>query len=219
MVTIVNMPNVGYRSCEFKPIQPRATDRMEGRRTEGQKFGTPYWVGTWQTTELELVDFGRCEVFSMRAGDNGEVFAAYDPSRPRPILEDKGVPLSGTKAAGGAFNGDAVLQSISGPDLITVSGLPAVFRLSEGDYVEIRKSGAPHIRSLHRVSASAVANSGGICTFPIEYGLDQQNFTLPCTVHFEKPSCLMQIDPDSYQARKELIYRNASWKGTEVFFS
>ncbi|SDP92531.1 hypothetical protein SAMN05428967_4475 [Phyllobacterium sp. YR620] len=217
MVTVVNLPNVGYRSCKFHPIQPRDTGRMEGRRTESQKFGTPYWVGTWETTALELPAFGLVEAFEMAAGDNGEVFAAYDASRPRPVLQDSGSPLSGVKALGGVFNGDAVLQSISNPLLIAVSGLPALFKLSVGDYVEVRKS--PTVRSLHRIQANATANESGVVSLPIRYALDLQTFTLPCTVHFEKPSCLMQIDPGSYEARKELVYREASWSATEVFFS
>lgn len=217
MVTINFLPAVGYRSCKFDPVQPRDTNRMESRRTEGQTFGTPYWVADYQTSALELPAFGLVEAFAMSSGDNGEVFAAYDASRPRPILMDTGVPLTGTKAAGGAFNGDAVLQAILDAGTITVSGLPASFKLSAGDYVEIRKTTA--MRSLHRIRAAATSNGSGNCTFLIKYPLDLQNFTLPCTVHFEKPSCLMQIDPQSYSTQKELVYRSASWSATEVFFS
>lgn len=217
MVTINSLPAVGYRSCDFDAVQPRDTNRMEGRRTEGQTFGTPYWVANYQTAALELPAFGLVEAFSMSSGDNGEVFAAYDASRPRPILMDTGVPLTGVKAAGGAFNGDAVLQAILDSRTITVSGLPANFKLSPADYVEIRKTGAPALRSLHRIQSAATSNGSGNCTFLIKYPLDLQNFTLPCTVHFEKASCLMQIDPRSYSAQKELVYRSASWSATEVF--
>lgn len=219
MVDPVPLPKVGFRAGPFDPIQPRDTNRMEGRRTEGQKFGTPYWVAKYQTTSLTDAEFGLVEAFMMSAGDNGETFLGYDVTRPRPILHDDAAhnPLSGVKAGGGAFNGDASLLSILNPLLIQVGGLPIGFRLSPGDYVEVRRS--PLVRSLHRVSAATMSDGAGTCIIPIKFALDVQTFTLPCTVHFEKPSCVMQIDPGSYSAPKELITREASWSATEMFFS
>jgi hypothetical protein len=217
MANPINLPAIHFASCEFDPVRPRDTNRMEGRRTESQSFGTPYWVAKYTTPWMETEDFGLMDAFMMSAGDDGETFLAYDAFRPRPILQDNHKPLSGTKAAGGAFNGDAVLQTIVSALMITVSGLPAGFKLSPGDYVEIRKSLT--VRSLHRVSAFATSNGSGNCTFPIKYALDLQTFTLPCTVHFEKPSCIMQIDPGSWSASKSWESRSVSFSATEVFFS
>lgn len=217
MVTVVSLPAVGFTQCDFDPVRPRDTNRMENRRTEAQSFGTPYWVAKYTAARMTYQEFGLLDAFMMSAGDDGEVFTAYDVFRPRPILMDTGVPLSGTKAAGGAFNGDGVLQSITNALTITISGLPAGFQLSPGDYVEVRKSAS--IRSLHRIKTAATANSSGVVTLSIKYALDLQNFTLPCTVHFEKPSCLMQIDPGSWSGSKSWASRSPSFSATEVFFS
>ncbi|MBZ3690981.1 hypothetical protein [Phyllobacterium calauticae] len=217
MATLISLPPVPLIECDFKPVRPRDTNRMEGRKTESQTFGTPYWTMSAKFAALSDTDLGLMRAFMMQAGDDGEVFAAYDAMRPRPVLMDMGKPLSGTKAGGGAFNGDAVLQTIINALLIAVSGLPAGFQLSPGDYVEIRKS--PTVRSLHLITAAATANPSGNCTFPIKYALDLQTFTLPCTVHFEKPSCTMQIDPGSWQGPKSWASREPSFSATEVFFS
>lgn len=217
MATLITLPPVKFVECDFKPVRPRDTNRMEGRRTEAQTFGTPYWTAAYRAGALTPTQEGLIRAFMMQAGDDGEVFAGYDAWRPRPVAMDLGRPLSGTKAGGGAFNGDAVLNSIPSSTLIAVGGLPASFKLSPGDYVEIRKS--PTIRSLHLVSAAATANGSGICTFPIKYALDLQTFTLPCTVHFEKAACIMQMDPGSYSGPKSWASREPSFSATEVFFS
>ena len=203
--------------CRFDPIQPRNSDQMEGRRTESQSFGTPYWVASYVTRPLLRPEFGVMDAFMMQLDDNGQTFLAHDVFRPRPIAHDNGFPLSGSKAGGGAFNGDAVLQSITNPVTIVVSGLPAGFHLSRGDYVEIRKN--PLARSLHRIIAPAIANAGGVATLSIRYALDTGNFNTSCTVHFEKPSCTMQIDPGSYDGKKSWANRSPSFTATEVFFS
>ncbi|KRD56476.1 hypothetical protein [Ensifer sp. Root278] len=206
-----------WAECRFDPIQPRNSDQMEGRRTESQTFGTPYWVASYVTRPLLRPEFGVMDAFMMQLDDNGQTFLAHDVFRPRPLAHDTGLPLSGTKAGGGAFNGDAVLQAITNPTTIVVSGLPAGFRLSAGDYAEIRKSQL--VRSLHRIIAPATANGSGVATLTIRYGLDTGVFNTTCTVHFEKPSCTMQIDPGSYDGKKSWANRSPSFTATEVFYS
>lgn len=217
MADPISLPDVGWRECTFDPVQPRSINRMEGRRTESQSFGTPYWRATYQATWLDKAKFGLMDAFMMQAGDEGETFLGYDVFRPRPIAMDTGSPLSGTKAAGGAFNGDAYLQAITGTTQLNVGGLPAGFILLPGDYVELRMSILK--RSLHRVIAPATASSGGFVTLNVRHPVDRDHFTSSATVHFEKPSCTMQIDPDSYSGAKSWDNREPSFSATEVFVS
>lgn len=215
MVTIVDLPTIiGWEKCNFDPVVPRSKDRMEGRRTEGLRIGQPYWRASYGPGWLDLLDYGRMDAFIMQAGDGGEVFRAYDVFRPRPMRHDTGLPLSGNRAAGGAFDGTATLAAIVNPLTISVSGLPAAFRLSKGDYVELRKGNAS---SLHRITDDAIATAGGTVTLSIRYALDTQNFGLTSQVRFEKPSCLMQIDPGSYDAEKSRTSRRPSFTAEEVF--
>lgn len=218
MAAPINLPDIeGWEEVSFDPVVPRSAERIEGRRTEMQRYGTPYWTGTWNTGHLSLIDFGRMDAFMMRAGDDGETFRGYDAFRPRPILMDTGSPLSGVKAGGGAFNGTATLQAILDSRRITVAGLPAAFKLAQGDYVELRMSAT--LVSLHRVAADATASATGVVTLQIRHWLDLQHFTLASVVNFEKPACLMQIDPGSYSAPKSNRTRRASFSAAEVFFS
>ncbi len=214
MPTLILLPDVIYSQVDFDPVRIRNSNQMEGRRTETEISGTPYWTGRFSAEKLTTREAALFDAFAMDALD-GDVIAGYDAHRPRPIAYQGSQPLSGVKAGGGAFNGDAVLQSIGDSRTITVSGLPAGFQLSRGDYVEIRKSVLK--RSLHLIRADAVANAGGIVTLSIRFGLDLQNFTLPCTAHFEKAACIMEIDAGSYSLPKSWPNYTASFSLTEVF--
>lgn len=217
MADPIDLPDIGWREVIFDPVRPRNTERMEGRRTEAQSFGTPYWTARYTAGLLGFEDFGKLDAFIMSAGDDGETFLGYDVFRPRPIAMNTGTPLSGIKAGGGAFNGTAILTAITNSLTVTVGGLPAGFILSPGDYVEFRMS-AP-VRSLHRITTAATANGAGVVTLSIKYGLDTQHFTTAAIVNFEKPACVMQIDPGSFSGPKSKRYGNQSFSATEVFFS
>lgn len=190
---------------------------MEGRLSEEQAAGTPFWKVQYTTNWMTPAFYGLFDAFVMKSSSRGASFIGYDLFRPRPIAHNNGKPLSGTKAGGGAFNGDAVLQSITSSAAIVVAGLPAGFKLSPGDYVELRMSQL--VRSLHRIVENATANASGVVSLSIMFGLDTQHFTTAASVHFEKPSCVMTIDPGSVAAPKSWAGREASFSATEMFFS
>lgn len=217
MPDLITLPNVVYGpTIMFDPIRTRKTTRMQGRRTESLFNGTPYWVATYAAAKLTTVETALFDAFNMLASDGG-VFAAYDPHRPRPIAYQVSTPLSGVKAGGGAFNGDAILQAITDPLTVVVSDLPAGFQLSIGDYLEVRK--APLVRSLHQIMAPAVANAGGVVTVKIKFALSTQTFAPGNTVHFEKSSCIMEMDEGSFSLPKSWPINNVQFTATEMFYS
>lgn len=221
MPTVIALPDIlGWTSVSFDPIVPRATDRMEGRRTEAQLSRTSWWTGTWSAPFLEEIDMGKMDAFMMMAGDSGEVFRAYDAFRPRPIawaIAHGNTPLAGTRAGGGAFDGTATLDTITNSRQVFVTGLPSNFQFRAGDYVEFAMSAT--LISLHRLIEDAQAGPDGTVTLKFRYGLDTEHFNPAATVNFEKPSCLMQIDPGSYRGPKAWSARNPSFSAQEVFFS
>ncbi len=212
----IPLPELPWRDCEFNPIDPVSTERMQGRRTEMVSFGTPWWVASFTTNFLEPHQYGVADAFTMKVGARG-VFLAYDVFRPRPIAYDNGRPLSLIKASGGAFTGDAGLVQLVDNRTVVVSGLPAGFTLVEGDYVAF--SMTPLKRSLHRVMQDAVADNAGVVTLSILFPLDLQHFTTASVVHFEKASTVMMIDPGSLSAPKGWGSRSVSFSATEMFFS
>jgi hypothetical protein len=208
---IYSIPAVPINSVDFRPVLPKDMNRMEGRFTEQRRFGTPYWTANFRVPWIE--DYGQIEAFFLRLDDGG-VFRAYDPERPRPRAHDNRAPLSGVKAGGGAFDGTADLNAITNATTLVVHGLPALFQLKQSDLVEIRET--EYIISLHKIDADVQANSSGEVTITIRPGLDTQNFTTAAVVNFEKPSCLMQLLDWSMPKSQE--DRSATFSGEETFF-
>ncbi len=216
MTEILALPDIaGWQTLEFDPVRPRWIDRMQGRKTESTIAFQPWWRATYRAPFVDRRDYGRLDAFMMRAGDMGEVFRGHDPERPRPMAHDAGVPLSGVRAGGGAFDGTATLAAIASATGVMITGLPALFELREGDYVEFRM--APLLVSLHRIVADATADAEGAVTLAIRYGLDLEHFTTAALVNFEKPSCLMQIEAGTWQGNKGHFQRNPSFDAAEAF--
>lgn len=214
MTRLIALPTIDWHEVTLKPHAPALVDRMEGRRTETVRQGTTWWTGSWQSVQLSREDLGRIDAWHMDASD-GAVFRAHDVLRPRPLAHDNGQPLSGTRAIGGAFDGTASLNAIASSRRgATVAGLPANFQLLAGDYIEFRMSAA--LVSLHMVTADVKAGSNGVAVVAFRYELDAA-FTVASTVNLEKPACLMQIDPGTYNAPKAGNEWVASFTAAEVF--
>lgn len=213
-MALIELPPVDWSVCEFDPIRPRDFSRMEGRRTESQSTGTPYWISRYQAGRLEQRDYGVFDAFIMQAGVDGDYFLGHDVFRPRPIAYGS-TPLSGVKAGGGAFAGQGVVTALTNSRQATLGGLPAGFQLRRGDYVEFRMSDLE--RSLHRLTEDATADGAGVVSISFRFGLDLQHFDTTAIVNFEKPSCVMQIDPSTVRAVKSWADRSPAFGAQEVF--
>lgn len=208
MVDIVELPSVPFSQCEFDPVRPSSSERMEGRRVEGQSFGTPYWGAKYKTDFLTREQSGIMSAFRTLCGDDGGVFRAYDVDRQRPLRYLGGFPVG--------FNGSGSVRSFLNTTSADIESLFSGFELCPGDYIEFRMSAL--VRSLHVITKPAIANAAGRMTVEFKYPIDLQHFKLPCTVHFEQASCLMQIDPGSWSAPKSMADRSVSFTATEMFY-
>lgn len=214
MTRLIGSPKVDWDEATLSPNVRVALDRMEGRRTETLRHGTSWWTGYWRSVQLSAEELAFIDAWMMEATDDA-VFRAHDVTRPRPLAEDTGQPLSGTRAGGGAFDGTGGVSAIQASRRgATITGLPAGFQLLPGDYVEFAMSTA--LVSLHIITAGATANGAGVATVSFRQALDA-TFTTAATANLEAPSCLMQIDTGSYAAPRSGMERVASFSATEVF--
>ena len=212
----IALPNIiGWEEVEFDAVKVKETERMEGRRTETVRHAQGWWKATYRTGFLNFRDYGRMDAFIKKVDGGGEFFRAHDVFRPRPMAHDNGQPLSGMRAGGGAFDGTATLSLVVDSRTVDITGLPALFEFRAGDYVEFRM--ADYKLSLHTIDADVSADPGGAVRLSISYELDTQNFTTAAVVNFEKPSCLMQIDAGSIEARKARRSRRPSFSASEMF--
>ncbi|MCY0146140.1 hypothetical protein OEG84_25050 [Hoeflea sp. G2-23] len=213
-MAVLPFPALSFEHFDMRQVNTRLNNTMLGRKTETADFGTPYWRVSAATGFLSDEKIDEADAFFTEASKGGNVFACYDYYRPRPRAYGD-TPLGGTKAAGGAFDGSAILSTGTDSRTIVVSGLPDSFALNRGCLVEVNKSSS--VRSLHRVMADATANGSGVVTLTIDFPLDTTVFTSGnSTIQLEKPSCLMMLDP-GWSMPKAWSDRVASFSATEVF--
>ncbi len=126
--------------------------------------------------------------------ENGlKTFWGYPMSRCYPILYP-----NGSWPTGGAFNGTATLASINANrKAISLSGLPAGFVLSVGDYVSIAGD-------LHQVMEPATANGSGVTgEFEVRPHL-WPAAAVADPVSVKQPACLMAIVPGSLSSDAQM---------------
>ncbi|MEM6381081.1 MAG: hypothetical protein AAF739_00270 [Pseudomonadota bacterium] len=208
MVTPVAMPTFGTQEGEFRAVRPLQVSRSEGRQTASLESYYRFWIARY--TIVPLTDQQAWEL-SVFLSDRAP-FVATHPKKPRPLAY-RSAPLSGTRAAGGAFNGDAVLNSLADRASPEISGLPANFIFTKGDLVEFRQSDT--VRSLHMVSTAITGNSSGVVTLPLDYPIPS-DFTTSATVHLERPGCVMTITSDT-QGVQPTVNRGFGFDAEEVF--
>lgn len=209
--TILAMPELGFEQVSFDLVVPVAVSRMEGRRTEELRRGSPFWRAEYATGRLDPRQAGRADAFFRQCKSRGAVFRAHDIFRPRPIEWAAANP--GQPFAIGGFNGTAAVAALPNAHTVQVAGVPANFQFREGDYVEIVMSA--YRIALHSIAADAKASGSGAVTLSIDPGLDGQNFTTAATVNFERPSCLMR--PFGWESIKSPRRARGSFFGEEVF--
>lgn len=204
MPDVFDLPALGFEQISFDLIVPRTVNRMEGRRTEARKFGTPYWQAEYRMGYQKERGVGKAEAWVRKLLTRGGVFKAYDLFRPRPV-EAGDVPLTWTPDLTNISNGGRT---------VAVSGVANSFQFREGDYIAFRMSDL--VVSLHSIAADVQANGAGAVSLTIDPPLDTQIFTAAAIPIFEKPYCLMQ--PFDWSAPKSWSSRNPSFSAQEVFF-
>lgn len=172
-------------------FQSRTTDG----RAVGVTAGFPLWRARWSfgdqtlvaTTEAWRAFVSRCRGVQLPwyAGDRG---------RPYPLSASDGFDGL-TRAGGGAFDGTASAWSVNADrDQPTLTGLPAGFVLSIGDYVMWKwtTSTEPR-RSLHRVVEAATGDGAGAITVAVEPPLPTL-IPAEAVADLARPVCIMRLD-------------------------
>ena len=194
MVFPIAMPPVGPASEYFEPERIDALSPRTDGRVNGVTLGFPLWRGRWtlgqQISRLQSEEW-RAFVAVLRGQQR--TFLGRDYGRPYPLSAPDGFDGL-VRASGGAFDGTATSWSINADrDEPTLSGFPAGFVLSVGDYIMWRwATGGVQRRSLVRVVQGAVANGSGVVAPLVEPPLPT---VTPggAVADLAKPSCVMKL--------------------------
>jgi hypothetical protein len=157
-------------------------------------FGSPLWQLTAQSKRLSVneLDYWRARLNGMENGI--ATFYGYSLSRTYPIAYPRGswptgVSFSGTTAALASVNANR--------KAVTISGLPAGYVVSVGDYVQIGTT------DLHQAMEAVTADGSGLTP---EFEVRPHIWTGVSSgdVSVKKPHCIMAIVPGSITSDSSL---------------
>lgn len=175
----------------FEPMWRQEQSRTASGKTYVKDLGSPLWTLTAQSRQLKIneLDYWRARLNAM---ENGlATFLGYSMSRCYPIEYPRG-----TWPTGNAFDGvSATLASVNeNRKAVTVSGLPAGFTFSIGDYVQVGTD-------LHQVMEPATADgTGETPEFEVRPHIwpgVEGGESPAIAVSVKRPACFMAIVPGS----------------------
>lgn len=195
-------------STESDLLWRQEQSRTANGRTSVKDLGSPLWQMTAQSKSLKPneLDYWRARMTSLENGM--KTFRGFPKSRCFPIAYP-----NGSWPTGVAFDGTAQVATIaSNRKAISQSGLPAAYKVSVGDYIQIGE------RDLHTVMEPMVAGSTGATEqFEIRPHL-WPGVTAPVDAIVKQPSCIMAIVPGSLTttAEKETGRGSISFQAIEA---
>lgn len=196
---------VRWSAPSIKLMFRQEMSRRQGGTTQAKDMGEPLWVADWTSVPLPLADADAvvAQFSSLRGSVNPFYLYPFTRSRPR------------AASASQALTGVTVLSVRSDNAALQLSGLPADFEMSAGDFLSIETSAGG--REFHRVVVGGGASSGGVSP-----ELEVEHYVRPSVVEsaavtLVKPLVEMRLDPGSLDDPfAGLGHRRIVFKATQV---
>lgn len=195
----------GIAQVIFEPARIDYAAPEASGRQGGVQAGWPLWAAMFELEQSDPDSADLWRAFFARLRGRMRRFFAGDPTRPFPRLYSGGF-AGMTKAGGGAFGGAATAWSqaidADGNALIGLTGLPANFALSIGDYIGWKWDAAGGAfgnyerRTMARVVVAANGSAGGVASVMVEPPLNTLLVPAGAIAHLDRPCCVMQIAPE-----------------------
>jgi len=191
----------------------RCPPQSEYNRTgSGEQLGADIGVRLWQGEiilgRMTRIEAGEIDVLVDLMAQTGRSFRCYDIRRPFPFRDPNGTAISGFSP---------VINTLypSEPREIRISGLPAFYILTAGDFLSFSYGSNPGRWALHRVVSTVTAGSGGATPVmevdpPIRPGA-----VVGAAVEFRQPWCKAVVVSGSVQPNRT---RNTISEGLRFSF-
>ncbi|TYB83971.1 hypothetical protein [Oceaniovalibus sp. ACAM 378] len=195
---------------QFKTSTPRIAPlwRQETSRTAGgvtlvKNMGPLLWQASYLTVPMRRDRAGEVEADLLTLENGGQLFEGYDPARPFPA-SDKTSPLTGI-----------TIHSIRTDRLaLRITGLPASFVLTKGDWLSINDGTNLHL--LRAVETTTAAGTGLSAWFEVRPSI-RPAIAVGNPVALRYAPARFMVDPGSVQRSPNSgLHDTISWTATQV---
>lgn len=186
--------------------------QTQGGGLQAMELGEPLWVLSAQTGPLRWSQRRELSAWNTSLRGASRRILAYDWIGSYPIAYGVSV-LALARAAGGAFDGTAILNSYTSTTL-TLSTLPAGYQALAGDRLSFPWN---EVRAFHEVIEDAVANGSGVVTVTVEPPV-RTNPTpgAGAAVDLVRPPCVMVIRPETFSVDEGPALAPVSFEALQV---
>lgn len=191
-----DLPAVRFMPGRFVPEFRQVRATTHGGSPQSAEIAPTLWSMRYVTTPLAEADAEIMRAWWLSLNGAVRKFRAYDPMRRYPLAYQSGFAAL-TRQGGGAFNGTCTLSAVAGTlDSITLSTLPATFKIAPGDLVSIGYASGR--RTLHKATEAATAVAG-VASFGVAPVLFQGGpVGTAGAVTLAQPYCFAVVDPNSW---------------------
>jgi hypothetical protein len=175
------------QSARFWLPESLTTESSEGGEIFTADRGARLWQAEFTLAQGHHHTVDEEEARLAMLAQAGRSFLAYDPRRTGPKADPEGAGLAGFTPK----------ISTTTAREVTLSGLPAGYPISRGDYLGWTYGSNPVRYALHRAVTAPTSTSGGVATVEVTPNI-RPGATAGTAVSLVRPVCKMILVPGSY---------------------
>lgn len=196
------------QSAKFWLPESRTMESTEGGDIFTADRGPRLWQAEFTLSQGQHDEIDDREARLAMLAQAGRSFFAYDPRRTGPKADPTGSILGASSPVIGAATTARDLQ---------ITGLPAGYQISRGDYIGFSYGSNPTRYALHRAVTAPVADGLGVATVEVTPNI-RAGWAAGATVDLVQPVCKMILVPGSYNpgAGAGVITAGASFRAQQT---
>jgi hypothetical protein len=208
----VSLPYTNLAYCLFSPIQNVVSASM-GRGLTVNVFEISEQLFKVDIQTVAMIPHAaphaawRAFRAQLRGGLN--TFSTWDVNKRTPLAYPNATSAA---SISGAWSGTAVVTSLGASGALGLSGLPANYAFSAGDYIGLEEGGR---YDLYEVATSVTANGSGVVTVSVLPYLRTTVFTTSAVARIWRPVAAFILDPASWQEDGSYNLCRISFSGTQ----
>lgn len=199
---------VGIVDQRFQLVSRQEYSRTASGITIGRDLGPALWQATFTLNPIRHEDVRRIEARLNSLNGVTRGFYAGDIRGKMPYAYPNGV-----------FNDTGVIASINANGrMLNLSGLPANFRITAGDYMEYNYGSGNTLTALLQVVNDVTATAGGVAANVEFRPVIPTGTVVGGAVRFKNPRALFTLDPEGVeQTVVDSLFTQLSFSATQSF--